>query len=58
VLTRWRQSVWDELAHLVVCGMIGNERLYPGRLLLNAEQSNLSLEVVYRPELAIDTREA
>jgi len=48
----------DEVAHRVVRPAIRNEWLDAGRLLLNAKQRNLGLEILYRPELAIDTCKA
>jgi hypothetical protein len=50
--------MWDEVAHLVVRRAIRNERLDPGRLLLNAKESYLGFEILDGPELTIDTCEA
>jgi hypothetical protein len=50
--------MWDEVTYLVVRRAIRNERLDPGRLLLNAQQCNLRFEILHRSELAIDAREA
>jgi hypothetical protein len=54
----WRQPVRDEAAHLVVGETIWDQWLDPGRFLLDTKQRNLRLEILHRPELAIDAREA
>src|SRR5688500_10182612 len=57
-LPSWRQPVRHKGAHLVVSCPIGDERLDPGRFLLDAKQRDLRLEILHRPELAIHACEA
>ena len=57
-LPRWCQPVRREVAYLVVRQTVRNKWLDTGRLLFHAKQRDLRLEVVHRPELPINAREA